>query len=183
MSNYDSSSPETEFDEIWSDDEDITEAWSIAEKRGGECLSQYNSKYLWTCKKGHQWEAYLDDVKNKYTWCPVCPYTMERKCRFIFEDLLGKKFSPRSPPFLEGLRLDGYNKELGLAFEYQGRQHYEIVSIFHPCGQNDLNNQQKRDREKRLLCVKNGVTLIIIPYYADPLEFIRNSLLSLGFLS
>lgn len=182
MSDDDSSLSSNDSREMWPDDSDITEAWSIAEKRGGECLSKSEDEYLWSCKKGHQWRSSLDSVKNKYTWCPICPYTPERTCRFIFEDLLDKKFPPHSPPFLNGLKLDGYNEVLKLAFEYNGRQHYEIASVFHPHGQVDLDNQIKRDREKLNLCIKNKIRLIVVPYDVEPLEFIRKSLTKLGLL-
>jgi len=51
-------------------------AKSLAEERGGKCLSD---KYIsgrenlkWSCSKGHVWEATLDSVKNKKTWCAEC---------------------------------------------------------------------------------------------------------------
>jgi len=42
---------------------------------------------------------------------------------------------------LEGLHLDSYNEELGLAFEYSSNQHYQIVSFFHPQEQMNLDAQ------------------------------------------
>ncbi|CAG8852344.1 16121_t:CDS:1, partial [Gigaspora margarita] len=40
-----------------------------------------------------------------------------------------------------GLHLDGYNEELGLAFEYSGNQYYQIVPFFHPQGQMNLDRK------------------------------------------
>ena len=122
-------------------------------------------------------------MKQNYKWCTICPNVPERTCRYIFEDLLHKKFPPRKPKFLEGLHLDGYNEELGLAFEYSGSQHYQIVLFFHPQGQMNLDAQIWRDWEKRALCHREGVILITIPYCVVDLEtFIRSALYAFGYL-
>ena len=60
---------------------------------------------------------------------------------------------------MERLEFDGYCKELKLAWEYQGRQHYEYIQHFHKkC--DSLQKQQERDSKKRELCKENGITLI-----------------------
>lgn len=54
----------------------INVAQTIAEERGGTCLSlkyvNTRQKLHWCCGRGHEWEARLGDVKNKGSWCPYC---------------------------------------------------------------------------------------------------------------
>lgn len=75
-------------------------------------------------------------------------------------------------------RLDGYWEPLGIAVEYHGLQHYEVVPRFHTNGRQDLLAQRRRDGNKRAACGKAGVRLIEIPYHVnltrqDLVSFIR----------
>ena len=53
----------------------IEEMQSIAEERGGKCLSsEYfdnRTKLKWECAEGHQWEAKPANIKQGQ-WCPKC---------------------------------------------------------------------------------------------------------------
>jgi hypothetical protein len=53
----------------------ILEMVNIAKKRDGECLSpayiRGDSKLIWRCKEGHQWEAVPNLIKRG-RWCPHC---------------------------------------------------------------------------------------------------------------
>ena len=81
---------------------------------------------------------------------------------------------------MEYLELDGYCKDFGIGFEYNGLQHYEYIPHFHRNGTGDL------DKRKRLLCDTNVITLIIIPScysYLEPdilTEFIYSELARIG---
>lgn len=61
------------------------------------------------------------------------------------------------PPFSN---LDIYVPALRLAFEYQGRQHYEDL---HASGQGVL--QAKHDDKKARACLTAGITLLRIPHW------------------
>lgn len=96
----------------------------------------------------------------------------EELCRRILEQHYCRKFAPADhEPWLMNnktgctLKLDGYNRELGIAFEFNGRQHYEYTPHFHKNGPQDLIYQNQRDEYKKKCCRTNKVWLIIIPYY------------------
>ncbi|MFP3414320.1 hypothetical protein SB773_22460 [Bacillus sp. SIMBA_074] len=54
----------------------IEEMQSIAEERGGKCLSStyfnMSTKLEWKCQKGHIWKAAPGHIKNSKSWCPKC---------------------------------------------------------------------------------------------------------------
>lgn len=61
------------------------------------------------------------------------------------------------------LELDCYNKDLKLALEYNGIQHYKFSPYFHR-NKDAFLNQKYRDELKRRMCVENGIRLIEVPY-------------------
>jgi len=167
-------------------------AKQIAIDRGGECLSKEykraDLKLKWKCKYGHVWESDLHHVKNDGTWCPECSSGKgERIVRCYFEQLLEHPFPKIHPEWLRNskgyiMELDGYCKELGIAFEYQGQQHYVTNGLFKQ--ESKLKTIQQHDREKIELCKKQNVALIEIPQIPTMLKiknlqsFIKQKLLN-----
>ena len=152
----------------------IEEMRDIAADRGGLCISNeyvnLSTKLTWQCENGHIWDATPRNIKNG-KWCPTCSSGRdERIVRVVFEKLFGQPFPRKHPKWLinpetgHRLELDGYDQELGIAFEYQGPQHYiHFEDYFHK--KRGLEKQKKMDELKRELCKKNNVKLIEVPYY------------------
>lgn len=95
-------------------------------------------------------------------------WRIEEQCRTIFEDIYKKPFPSvwgkiRNPLTRSKMQLDGYNEELGIAFEYNGRQHYEYPNHWHK-SRIEFKRQQYRDSIKREQCERLGIKLIEIPY-------------------
>lgn len=93
----------------------------------------------------------------------------EKMCRRHLEKRLGVPFRKERPDFLKNpvtdsnLELDCFNRDLKLALEYNGKQHYEWVPKFHKT-KTEFHAQKYRDEIKRRLCFENGIDLIEVPY-------------------
>ena len=160
----------------------IQEMQELAKQKGGKCLStEYidgKTKLQFQCSEGHRWYATPGKIKFG-RWCPRCrtPSVGERICREYFEVIFHHEFPAYKPRWLindrgNRMELDGYCKDLKLAFEYQGSQHFESSSLF--TGGN-LAQRKKDDVVKEMVCKQNEVALIIIPYtieYGDMQKYI-----------
>ena len=153
----------------------IRQMQKAAHTFGGRCLSK---KYInidahlrWRCVEGHEWPAKPYHVLTGH-WCPICSSGIsERICRALLERMMGVPFPKTRPSWLKNERgrqmeLDGYALPLGLAFEYQGYQHYQLVPYLHSTLER-FKQRQKDDERKRQLCLQHGVTLLEIPYHVS----------------
>jgi len=153
-----------------SDEKKLEKLEKLAIKHGGKLLSKewngsaelyefYDNKTQQTFKRTYS------SVRNGY-WTFDRGLIIEPICRQIFEHIFQKEFiktkeiltaeiiQRRNP-----LELDGYCKELNIAFEYQGYpSHWD----------KDHENYEKtnaRDKIKKIICEKLSITLIEIPMY------------------
>jgi hypothetical protein len=155
----------------------IDDMHKIAKERNGKCLSkQYitaKTKLKWECSEGHTWNAVPNSIKSG-RWCPQCgPFYSEELCRTTFEQLFNKNFPKNKPIWLinsinERMELDGYCKNLKIAFEYNGIQHYELN--YYTKTKEELNKRKLDDKLKSKLCKKNGIHLFVITHKNDLLE-------------
>lgn len=139
----------------------------LAKGAGIEFLSKtykgMKRRHEWRCLDGHCWITTPSHIKDG-TRCPKCSTNInEERCRFIFESLTGYKFPSAWNELSVKMQLDGYCKELQLAFEYNGKQHYQKISHFHRKN-GDFEQQQIRDNLKSKLCRKKNIKKIDIPY-------------------
>lgn len=147
----------------------LREIKNIAKERGGECLSEKYindmTKMVWKCSENHIWQATPNNIKRG-KWCPNCSKGIgERVCRLSFEKIFQKEFNSVRPDWLKNssgnkMELDGFNPELALAFEHQGRQHYSKTKVNHRfIKKSTIVN----DQEKAKICNKLGIKIIYIP--------------------
>lgn len=152
----------------------LDRAHTYAQSLGGKCLTNNfinsNDLFEWKCDniKHKKWSSKYNIVLGNKSWCPECGvyYQKENQVRKLFEYLLGYSFEKAKPKwninprtgFL--LELDGYNETNKIAFEYQGRQHYQD-NVFKNSNQT-LEEIQFKDKIKAEHCTREGIKLIII---------------------
>lgn len=71
------------------------------------------------------------------------------------------------------LELDFYIEELKIAYEIQGRQHFEFVPFFHGKYEN-FKKRRRHDQDKRDLCYGRGVSIFEICTETDAEIAIKN---------
>jgi hypothetical protein len=94
---------------------------------------------------------------------------LELQTKLHLENIFKMPFYKIRPDFLRNdvtgynLEIDLYNDDLKLGIEVQGDQHYKFTPFFHRNKETFLN-QRYRDEMKKQKCMKQGITLIEIPY-------------------
>lgn len=151
----------------------LAEMHALAHRRGGRCLSttylNRNTPLKWECALGHDWKAPPSSIISG-RWCDSCSRGIsERICRVWFKVAFREEFPKARPAWLRNVRgnqmeLDGFNSKLGIAFEYNGIQHYRTNKIFHGHPR-ALRERLDDDRLKKALCKRKNIALVVIPYY------------------
>jgi hypothetical protein len=166
---------------------------ALIHARGGSLVEEIpkrltsSTKVVIQCSMGHEfvndWE-HLKPPRNG--WCSICTKgnKSEEIARVTFKQIFGGDFRKARPDWLRNSRgfqmeLDGYEDELKLAFEYQGRQHFEDKGIY--SSKHKLTQRIEDDLHKAKLCFEHGVTLIALTWEMEYEDFpitIRNQLLT-----
>jgi len=124
----------------------------------------------------------LIDGRSTNCGCNTPIYKTEEMCRKIIENITEyrwpKKKLFKNPETGFYLELDGYCKELNMAFEYDGEQHYSPISF--GSGDDLLADRQKRDLMKNECCSQLNIILLRIPFTSknNLEEYIVNLLIS-----
>lgn len=145
----------------------IVEANKLAKARGGVCISTVwvngRTHLEWICSKDHIFSSLYSNVCAG-CWCPYCNVQTNEEFMIKYIDtIFPNMFTHCRPPFMGGLELDYYSENLSIAFEYNGKQHYEHVPFFHREA-DALDCQRERDTRKLNLAAEHNVDIVIIPY-------------------
>lgn len=145
------------YDFIKSEFENIN--WTLLSKEYKNNREKMDS----LCPFGHKVLKTYNSIRLKKQCIKCKIFKNEEKCRNIFEQYFCTEFVKSKPEWLNGLELDGYNKSLKLAFEYNGNQHYKFYpNYFHNGGIKEFFSQICRDKIKKYLCKQNKIKLVII---------------------
>ena len=105
-------------------------------------------------------------VKNNYADNPFSArwkneFKLYNMVKLIFPDTIYQY----KAEWLDGLSLDIMVPSINLAFEYQGKQHYEEIDFFK--SNETLLERKERDFKKKDICAKNNVYLIEWKYSTE----------------
>lgn len=142
----------------------------IAYRKKRKNSSRKDWKVISKCNKHDEFEMDYYNIINLHQGCPKCSsskgenkvrkYLLNNNINFIeqyrFEDCKN----------INSLPFDFYIPSLNTAIEYDGRQHFEIVSFSKDKNKNIENFKrcQQNDQIKTQYCKNNNIKLIRIPY-------------------
>lgn len=121
--------------------------------------------------KSKQFNNINNNNVNNFEYMPHTPNDsrLELQTKYLLENIFNLPFYKIRPNFLRNdvtgynLEIDLYNDDLKLAVEVQGDQHYKFIPFFHR-NKDSFLMQRYRDEMKKQKCLKEGITLIEIPY-------------------
>jgi hypothetical protein len=163
----------------------IVGLYQIFSKKEGS----YSKNYFFDTGLGKKKNSYVENNSNSIN--KVGESKGEIECRRVLQKIFNRPFNKERPSFLNNsvtggsynLELDCFDRDLGLAVEYNGRQHMEYIPFFHK-NKEAFYNQKYRDELKRRMCKDNGIILIEVPYTVknENIEsFLINELKKKGF--
>ena len=126
-----------------------------------EFKSNFNKQFISRLKEIEKY------IRNSKGFKDVGSYYKEIQVLNYFKENLPqyKIVAQHSPKWLGRQRFDVFIKELNIAIEYNGKQHYEEISFFG--GLESLEQNQLRDSEKLRKCLENNCQLFIVRYDED----------------
>lgn len=146
---------------------DTKNLWAICPKCGKKFLTSFGAF-----------------VKRHGQCCPECSMSEsrgEREVRRVLEEnniIFKQEYSFADCRDILPLPFDFYIPSHNVLIEYQGQQHYEVVSRFG--GEDGLSLRQKHDEIKLEYCLVHHITLVVIPYWEfDNIEKILKQELNL----
>jgi hypothetical protein len=171
----------------------LDELNEIVIRRNGRLISSeykgVDAKYEFECSLGHYFQNSFKKIEYGQ-WCPTCNKgkISEEIVRTTFEQIFGIPFIKERPNWLRNSRgrqmeLDGANLSLGVAFEYQGIQHFKLGTQY--ITTEEALSQRRLDDELKIdLCNRHGVSLVVLTYEMERTGFskeIEKQLNQLGF--
>ncbi|GLS89017.1 hypothetical protein GCM10007916_00840 [Psychromonas marina] len=116
----------------------------------------------------HNWsvKTNIQNARSGVNGCTLCAKQDSRNEKVV-QSVLAYFLSPEqyersfTPDFFnnKSMHLDFYIKEIDLAIEVQGTQHYEFTPAFHAT-EEDFHTQEQNDTFKKQECMDNGLHLI-----------------------
>lgn len=168
----------------------MEELKKIAKSRGGrikdgEIYINSRTKITFIDQLNNEFKITPGNVKSG-KWSPFEKNRSEHICRQIVEQIYKNKFPSDYSTLKQSngnrLQLDGYCKELEIAFEYQGEQHFIGWGNNQEKKNKSLIGIQRRDKEKEIQCKQKNITLLKINYYKElkkPIDLIKQTVESI----
>lgn len=114
-------------------------------------------------------------IKSAYSWLEkewskeigISPWISENKMYQMIKRIFKPKevIQHAQPIWLAPQHLDVFIPEISVAFEYQGKQHYELVGIFG--GEEGLKRTIEMDIKKKSVCESCGIKLFYVRHDED----------------